>query len=32
MGHAVARYFIHDGMRAIDYLVGRSDKDTRRRR
>lgn len=30
MGHAVARYFIHDGMRAIDYLVSRPDVDPER--
>ena len=30
MGHAVARYFIHDGMRAIDYLAGRPDVDPER--
>jgi dienelactone hydrolase len=30
MGHSVARYFIHDGMRAIDYLVSRSDVDPER--
>ena len=27
MGQAVSRYFIHDGMRAIDYLVSRPDVD-----
>ena len=27
MGQAVARYFIHDGMRAIDYLVSRAEVD-----
>src|SRR3954469_7563862 len=27
MGQSVARYFIHDGMRAIDYLVSRSEVD-----
>jgi len=27
MGQAVSRYFIHDGMRAIDYLVSRSEVD-----
>lgn len=27
MGQAVARYFIHDGMRAIDYLVSRPEVD-----
>ena len=27
MGQSVARYFIHDGMRGIDYLVSRSDVD-----
>jgi dienelactone hydrolase len=30
MGQTVARYFIHDGMRAIDYLVSRSDVDPER--
>jgi dienelactone hydrolase len=30
MGHSVARYFIHDGMRAIDYLVSRPDVDPER--
>jgi dienelactone hydrolase len=30
MGHAVARYFIHDGMRAIDYLVTRAEVDPER--
>ena len=30
MGHAVARYFIHDGMRAIDYLVSRPEVDPER--
>jgi hypothetical protein len=30
MGQGVARYFIHDGMRAIDYLVSRSDVDPER--
>jgi cephalosporin-C deacetylase-like acetyl esterase len=30
MGQAVARYFIHDGMRAIDYLVSRSEVDADR--
>ena len=27
MGQSVARYFIHDGMRAIDYLVTRAEVD-----
>jgi dienelactone hydrolase len=27
MGQALARYFIHDGMRAIDYLVSRPEVD-----
>ena len=27
LGQAVSRYFIHDGMRAIDYLVSRPDVD-----
>jgi dienelactone hydrolase len=27
LGQSVARYFIHDGMRGIDYLVSRSDVD-----
>jgi dienelactone hydrolase len=27
MGQSVARYFIHDGMRAIDYLVSRPEVD-----
>ena len=27
MGQSVARYFIHDGMRAIDYLISRPDVD-----
>jgi dienelactone hydrolase len=27
MGESVARYFVHDGMRAIDYLVSRPDVD-----
>jgi dienelactone hydrolase len=27
MGQAVSRYFIHDGMRAIDYLVSRPEVD-----
>ncbi len=27
LGQSVARYFIFDGMRAIDYLVGRADVD-----
>ena len=27
VGQSVARYFIHDGMRAIDYLVSRRDVD-----
>jgi dienelactone hydrolase len=30
MGQAVARYFIHDGMRAIDYLVTRAEVDPER--
>ena len=30
MGQAVARYFIHDGMRAIDYLVSRPEVDPER--
>jgi len=30
MGQSVARYFIHDGMRALDYLVSRSDVDASR--
>ena len=30
MGQAVSRYFIHDGRRAIDYLVGRSEVDDER--
>jgi dienelactone hydrolase len=30
MGHSVARYFIHDGMRALDYLVSRSEVDAGR--
>ena len=30
MGRSVARYFIHDGMRAIDYLVSRSEVDPER--
>ena len=30
MGQAVSRYFIHDGMRAIDYLVSRPDVDADR--
>ena len=30
LGQAVSRYFIHDGMRAIDYLVGRFDVDGER--
>jgi dienelactone hydrolase len=30
MGHSVARYFIHDGMRAIDYLVSRPEVDPER--
>ena len=30
MGQSVARYFIHDGMRAIDYLVARPDVDPER--
>jgi dienelactone hydrolase len=30
MGQSVARYFIHDGMRAIDYLVSRPDVDAER--
>jgi dienelactone hydrolase len=30
MGQSVARYFIHDGMRAIDYLVSRPDVDPER--
>ena len=27
VGQSIARYFIHDGMRAIDYLVSRPDVD-----
>jgi cephalosporin-C deacetylase-like acetyl esterase len=27
MGQAVSRYFVHDGMRGIDYLVSRPDVD-----
>ena len=27
MGQSVARYFIHDGVRAIDYLISRPDVD-----
>jgi len=30
LGQSVARYFIHDGMRAIDYLVSRPDVDAAR--
>ena len=30
MGQALARYFIHDGMRAIDYLVSRPEVDPER--
>ncbi len=30
MGQSVARYFIHDGMRAIDYLVSRPEVDSDR--
>jgi dienelactone hydrolase len=30
MGQSVARYFIHDGMRAIDYLVSRPEVDADR--
>jgi dienelactone hydrolase len=30
LGQAVARYFIHDGMRAIDYLVSRPEVDPER--
>ena len=30
MGQSVARYFIHDGMRAIDYLVSRPEVDAAR--
>jgi dienelactone hydrolase len=30
MGQSLARYFIHDGMRAIDYLVSRPDVDADR--
>jgi dienelactone hydrolase len=30
VGQSVARYFIHDGMRAIDYLVTRPDVDPER--
>ncbi len=30
MGESVARYFVHDGMRAIDYLVSRADVDPER--
>jgi len=30
MGQALGRYFIHDGMRGIDYLVSRSEVDAER--
>jgi dienelactone hydrolase len=30
MGQAVSRYFIHDGMRALDYLVSRPEVDPER--
>ena len=30
MGQSVTRYFIHDGMRAIDYLVSRPEVDPER--
>ncbi len=30
LGQSVARYFIHDGVRALDYLVSRSDVDAAR--
>ena len=30
MGQSVARYFIHDGMRAIDYLITRPEVDPER--
>ena len=30
LGQSVARYFIHDGMRAIDYLVSRPEVDPER--
>jgi cephalosporin-C deacetylase-like acetyl esterase len=30
MGQAVSRYFIHDGMRAIDYLISRPEVDPER--
>jgi dienelactone hydrolase len=30
MGQSVGRYFIHDGMRAIDYLVSRPEVDAER--
>lgn len=30
LGQAVSRYFIHDGMRAIDYLIGRPEVDAER--
>jgi dienelactone hydrolase len=30
MGQAVARYFIHDGMRALDYLASRPEVDAER--
>jgi len=30
MGGSVARYFVHDGMRAIDYLVSRPEVDPER--
>jgi dienelactone hydrolase len=30
LGQSVARYFIHDGMRAIDYLVSRPEVDQER--
>jgi dienelactone hydrolase len=30
MGQSVARYFVHDGMRAIDYLASRPDVDPER--
>jgi cephalosporin-C deacetylase-like acetyl esterase len=30
LGQAVSRYFIHDGMRAIDYLISRPEVDAER--
>src|SRR6478672_10545901 len=30
LGQSIARYFMHDGMRAIDYLVTRADVDPER--